>query len=399
MIVGSEALSPYEAAKAANDVYDLKKQSIERSAINQFDATGSGLTESGDRFTIDPTARVEGLTGISALGGWANSKTGMAFVANRQNKRDSLISVRGTASLFDLATDLNGLRTLGPGGHRVHQGFMDAATSIADDVDKHIRAHDPIRLHFTGHSLGGAIAILLAAKYAQDKKYDEVYCYTFGAPRVGDANFGDWLVRRIGRPNYWRLYHPCDPVPMVGPYPFQQPDVPACRAPSPQESGIRLNYHSMTEVYLNVARGKEWTDFSTRIPSVLSSDNIRWWLDTGFASTPVTFMSGRIAGLVLDALRFILEQLNAGLSLTLDARLTRHATMLDTLVAALVSGYNIGGTMTGWVSTIITTVARLVGRWAMRAQDAAAWFIRYIFELFFRELASMTRRALTLTMR
>jgi hypothetical protein len=155
----------------------------------------------------------------------------------------------------------------------------------------------------------------------------------------------------------------------------------------------------MSEVYLNVARDKQWTDFSTDIPSLLSSANIRWWLDTGFASSPITFMSGRIAGLVLDALRFILEQLNAGLSLMLSARLTRHATMLDTLVAALISGYNIGGTMAGWVSTIITTVARLVGRWSIRTENAAAWFIRYIFELFFKELASIARQALVRTLR
>ena len=100
-----------------------------------------------------------------------------------------------------------------------------------------------------------------------------------------------------------------------------------------------------------------------------------------------------------SALRFVLEQLNAGLGLLLDARLTRHATMVDTLVAALISGYNLGGTMAGWVSTIITTVARLVGRWSVQAKDATAWFIRYIFELFFRELASIARQALVRSLR
>lgn len=394
-------LSPIEAARAANDVYEIKEGGFSALSDKPNDLTGVG--SGNNPFAVVQSGRVMGETGGMPIltSGKAMSRSGMALVAARggQGAQEVLVSVRGTADLFDLATDLDCPRVIGPGGHRVHRGFMDATNSILPEVDRLIRGLSPRTLHFTGHSLGGAIATLLAAHYAQGRQYDEIHCYTFGCPRVGDANFGDWLVNRVGRPNFWRLYHPFDPVPMVGPYPIQQPDFPACRAPSPHESGIRVNYHSMTEVYLNVARGKQWTDFSTAVPSMSSSGNIRWWLDTGFSTSPIGFMSGRIAALVLDALRFILEQLNAGLSLLLDARLTRHATMVDTLVAALISGYNLGGTMAGWISTIITTVARLVGRWALRAQDAMAWFIRYIFELFFRELASIARQALVRTLR
>lgn len=397
----SAPLSPIEAARAADRVYEIKDSDF--SALSDRPADFTGVGASNNPFAVVPSGRVMGETGGMPIltGGKAYSPSGMALVTARggSDSQDVLVSVRGTANLFDLATDLDCPRVIGPGGHRVHGGFMDATTAIQQDVDGLIRGMNPRALHFTGHSLGGAIATLLAAHYAHRQRNYEVYLYTFGCPRVGDSAFGDWLVKRISQPNYLRLYHPSDPVPMVGPYPFQQPDFPACKAPSPQESGIRLNYHSMSEVYLNVARDKQWTDFSTDIPSLLSSANIRWWLDTGFASSPITFMSGRIAGLVLDALRFILEQLNAGLSLMLSARLTRHATMLDTLVAALISGYNIGGTMAGWVSTIITTVARLVGRWSIRTENAAAWFIRYIFELFFKELASIARQALVRTLR
>jgi hypothetical protein len=46
------------------------------------------------------------------------------------------------------------------------------------------------QLWITGHSLGGALATLAGAKCKWTSNLDPIV-YTFGAPRVGDANFGE----------------------------------------------------------------------------------------------------------------------------------------------------------------------------------------------------------------
>ncbi|MFP5289147.1 MAG: alpha/beta fold hydrolase [Thermoanaerobaculia bacterium] len=72
-------------------------------------------------------------------------------------------------------------------------------------------------LWLTGHSLGGAVAVLTASRL--EKRVQGVYVY--GAPRVGDADFGGEIDERIvcfvqGR----------DPVANVPPLRFRSVPVP-----------------------------------------------------------------------------------------------------------------------------------------------------------------------------
>ena len=69
----------------------------------------------------------------------------------------------------------------------------------------------------TGHSLGGAMAILAAADIKLTfHRVDEVY--TFGQPRVGNAAFAKWFETQI--PQTYRLVHNADIVPHVPPSNF-----------------------------------------------------------------------------------------------------------------------------------------------------------------------------------
>lgn len=97
------------------------------------------------------------------------------------------------------------------GGARAHEGFAEAYAEVAPAIDKALRAApDPnARLFITGHSLGGAMAVLAAANLQHS--FGAITCYTFGAPRVGDREFarvlsgialfryelGDDLVTRV----------------------------------------------------------------------------------------------------------------------------------------------------------------------------------------------------------
>lgn len=76
----------------------------------------------------------------------------------------------------------------------VHLGFWGALNTVYNSLRTGLRelveSNPNIRIFFTGHSLGGALATLCA--FRMQKKVDEISVsgvYTFGAPRVGNHVF------------------------------------------------------------------------------------------------------------------------------------------------------------------------------------------------------------------
>lgn len=103
-----------------------------------------------------------------------------------------VLAFRGTEpnSLTDLGTDLDVSMagwTLTSG--KVHAGFARAALSVFPSVQQWLSANSTARkqLVLTGHSLGAAIATLLASALKPDK------LVTIGSPRVGDSTFAETL--------------------------------------------------------------------------------------------------------------------------------------------------------------------------------------------------------------
>lgn len=73
-------------------------------------------------------------------------------------------------------------------------------------------------LYFTGHSAGGALAVLATARWL-DEQPDKAFTglYTFGQPRVGNARFMNALKEKSGE-RYFRFELLGDPVPGIPPY-------------------------------------------------------------------------------------------------------------------------------------------------------------------------------------
>lgn len=67
----------------------------------------------------------------------------------------------------------------------------------------------------TGHSLGGAIATIAAAEWQGER--DVAAVYTFGQPRVGRADFADFIRRHYGE-NIFRFVNNRDVVTRVPPW-------------------------------------------------------------------------------------------------------------------------------------------------------------------------------------
>jgi triacylglycerol lipase len=78
---------------------------------------------------------------------------------------------------------------------KVHRGFHDIYASmrlaVYQQVMPHANTHTLILL--TGHSLGGALATLFFGDF-QANNISNVILYTFGAPRVGNVAFAEWIT-------------------------------------------------------------------------------------------------------------------------------------------------------------------------------------------------------------
>ena len=100
-----------------------------------------------------------------------------------------LLAFRGTDERNDWRTNLDVWFRSTPWG-RVHRGFQDAVTTFWPEVDAHVRdgINGGRRIWLTGHSLGGALALLAGARFAAYNVIADRIC-TFGQPAVGGSAF------------------------------------------------------------------------------------------------------------------------------------------------------------------------------------------------------------------
>jgi lipase (class 3) len=100
----------------------------------------------------------------------------------------------------------------------LHQGFHEAVDTIWPHIKPGIenRPHAEQPLFFTGHSLGGALAIIAGERAMREFGARATGVYTFGSPRTGGANFFDSYMPRLGNATF-RLVHGTDVVPTVPP--------------------------------------------------------------------------------------------------------------------------------------------------------------------------------------
>jgi len=99
-----------------------------------------------------------------------------------------IVAFRGTepSEWRDLMTDMKANQIeLGTGG-KVHAGFQSGLLSVWDKMKPEVErlSASGKSVWMTGHSLGAALAVLAAHQYQKPANV-----YTFGAPRIGDADF------------------------------------------------------------------------------------------------------------------------------------------------------------------------------------------------------------------
>jgi triacylglycerol lipase len=85
---------------------------------------------------------------------------------------------------------------------KIHAGVMRMFETIEPYLTEQLISHPPSAkpkyITFCGHSLGGALATLCAAYYANlSNKNAKVSCHTFGAPKIGDSVFYQWFNNAV----------------------------------------------------------------------------------------------------------------------------------------------------------------------------------------------------------
>lgn len=152
------------------------------------------------------------------------SKDVQYFIERDEAARTQYLVVRGTADNKNLSEDLAvRVREDRKTGLPVHAGFEADAQAVYADAKPYLKRGYETR--FVGHSLGGAVAAILAV-YAKEDGYDVESVVTFGQPRFTTAS---GAAKLAGLP-LTRVVDENDVIPMLppglfhnGPYgPYEQ---------------------------------------------------------------------------------------------------------------------------------------------------------------------------------
>ncbi|KAK9468624.1 Alpha/Beta hydrolase protein [Lipomyces arxii] len=135
-----------------------------------------------------------------------------------------MVVFRGTQSMTNWMTNLDTVQepyepAQGCPRCLVHRGFMrswmETRTYVTPVVAELVKKYPDYTLVVTGHSLGGAIAVLAGAELVMSGFAPAIT--TYGQPRVGNSYFADWFDYTVSANDvdFTRITHKSDPVPRV----------------------------------------------------------------------------------------------------------------------------------------------------------------------------------------
>jgi hypothetical protein len=223
-------------------------------------------------------------------------------------------------------------------------------------------------VHCVGHSLGGAVATLVAAHFSSRGK--AVKLYTFGCPRVGALGAQSAMEQSLGKHNIFRVSHDLDPVTMVGPYPYghlngQPDDANNMMLVSPTGQLLSVANHDMTE-YVRSVGGTEMNWQAVRgLGGAVERDNAvlaRWLLRSSDNPGWLTQRAAQGLSYLMKAFSHLLKQLGfvtiAGLTgidlfcVVLASNMTKIAEMNSQLMDCILQAAR-------WARVVVSNAAQL----------------------------------------
>jgi triacylglycerol lipase len=230
-------------------------------------------------------------------------------------------------------------------------------------------------VHCVGHSLGGAVATLVAGHYAARGKLTKLY--TFGSPRVGYRSTHEALERRIGIQNMFRVSHDLDPITMVGPFPFvhvnpRATDERNYTCNSPMNTGVSLVNHDMNRYIATLQDADDWTAVRAIANLYQQSNAVQARVLLGQTGW-VQALSDKTLAILFKLFNFVLGEICEGIIL--------GATAIDLLTEMLLKGVRM---MSNVIGRQIDGLLRKAAEWARipvaNDQSFTATMIRAILD-------------------
>lgn len=107
-----------------------------------------------------------------------------------------VINFRGSMTKEDWVGNFDIVQEVAYGG-KVHRGFYQTAKILLPIIEEYLNKYSGLPVFITGHSLGGALATLIAID-VENKFPGRAVTYTFGSPRVVDP----WIASAYKPINY-----------------------------------------------------------------------------------------------------------------------------------------------------------------------------------------------------
>lgn len=357
----SRNLSPLETAQAAQAVYSIR---LKDDVVGGFKNT---LIK--DKFTLENSAKFIGKSGIF------RSDSGFGVIGKGTGSRqgEAVIITRGTKSGADWFSNANIKTTMSSSNKTVHKGFDTIFNSFKNDLQIQLREMNPTRVHCIGHSLGGALATLIA-EWVEVKGLGSPHIYTFGCPRVGNHGFSESMTFKLGADRINRAYHKTDIVPMIPVWPYIHNPLPglSCFMNSPGDHP-GSEYHAMKHYITSVKGHEDWSSLRKRQPKINIELQVENWLDS---DSPLTLVGNTIS-MINAAIIYVIKKLAlAGLQFVIGEAVN----IIDVLANFLAKAARVTKETGILVGNLLKRILIALGRVASDVKNITYNFVKWVLE-------------------
>lgn len=402
-------LTPREAAYIATNAYFSLKNWINSAPVAGVESrakihnrvlgagnAGSNQPAGGANPSLKSTdLRSSSLASVHSAQTGLGTVSGFGYTLSYRDgsRSHAIIAMRGTRAEYgaaDLVTDARGAITVMGGVGPVHKGFKRTFDSVGPSLQRDgalIGSADIV--HVVGHSLGGAVATLIAAHYAARGK--AVRLYTFGSPRVGAFGAHEALERAIGKNFIFRVAHDLDPVSLLGPFPYLHVNGAATdrnnmTLPSPTGSLFTVANHDMTR-YIDSVGDRNWDGVRT-LGTKVNHDNcaLANWLLRGDNPGWLQVASAHTLGLLFKLFSHVLGKMSSTLIM--------HLTAIDFMAEILVKGLYMAKDLADKVRSVLGYAAVWAGLQIQSGAQFTARIVSIILSKMISTVSMLTGRAL-----
>lgn len=123
--------------------------------------------------------------GFREIAHFSTQRLHWSQVSPKNDGGTQLVAFRGTSDLLHWIFNMQTLLTSWLEGGKVHGGFARAYKKVVEPLRDALENAPAEQLYFTGHSLGGALALFASTQFGTTATY------TFGCPRPGNPTFAE----------------------------------------------------------------------------------------------------------------------------------------------------------------------------------------------------------------